>query len=162
MKARTFPFMVVMALVLMTTIAVPASADSGRVTFTGTFSFVSWEENQPSTPGNASKEFAITGWYLEATDARATGLYTFVGQSNRLATKAESWGPTHGTWTMNNDNDPSPEWEGVVTVRPQSTYFVWHISGHGCDENAGMNMNFKVESGDNVPYPFPASGHITK
>jgi hypothetical protein len=162
MKTRTLPLIIVMALMLMTLIAVPAQAESARVLFTGTFSFVSWEENQPESPGNASKEFAKTEWYLEATDARASGLYTFVGQSTRLETKDPAWGPTHGTWTMNNDSDPNPEWEGVVTVRPENTYFVWNITGHGCDEYAGLNMNIKIESGDDVPYPFPLTGHITK
>jgi hypothetical protein len=154
--------MAVIALVLMTLIAVPAQAESNRVTFTGALSVVTWDEDQPLTPGNASKEFAVTQWYLEATDVRVAGLYAFVAQSNRLETKSENWGPTHGTWVLNNDSDPNPEWEGVVTVRPQSTYFVWHISGHGRDEYAGMSMNMKVEGGDSVPYPFLANGQITQ
>jgi hypothetical protein len=162
MKSRTLPFIVVMTLTLMTLSVVPAQADSGRVVFTGALSVVTWDETTLFTPGNAAKEFANTQWYLEATDARVAGLYTFVAQSNRLDTKAENWGPTHGTWVMNNDNDSNPEWEGVVTVRPQSTFFVWNISGHGRDEYAGLNMNIKVEGGDAVPYPFLASGHITK
>lgn len=160
MKQRILGKVFAAALLLAFSVAPPAHADSANTKFTGKLSFISFDALPVESPGNAGIELSISQWFLDATDSRVTGTYTVDGQCTRLVTKGPGWGPCHGTFTVTNQGDSLPEWQGLVTVQPQFDRFFWNFSGHGQGVYEGYNLKFKVVSGTDYPYPWDADGQI--
>lgn len=158
-RQRIVRILVLLALTL--TIATPTRAASPNVDYTGTIDFLSWVDPVPPvvTPGGTIHEQVVTQWIVNVTDPRLSGIYVMSGQCTWPHEKPWPWGPCHLTWTLDTDNDQRPEWSGVLHATPQDYRVYWQGSGHGQDEYAGLNVNFKVEGGP-MP-PGNISGQVT-
>ena len=146
MKARTVSLIIIVSVLLMALAAAPVGAGTKTTDYTGTVAFSgTWEDLElKTTPGGTTHELVLTSFFFNTDDPRVTGDYMMTSKCTWPHGKPFPYGPCQATWTLNNDADPQPEWEGLVTLNPGLHYDQWNGNGRGLDEYTGLKLSFKV------------------
>ena len=146
MKARTVSLVVIVSVLLMAFAASPVGAGTKTTDYTGTASWGGiWNDLEPPVVrGGTVHELVYNPFQIDTTDPRVSGLYKMISKCTWPLNNEFAITPCQVTWTLDNDQDSQPEWEGIVTLTAGPYLDHWNGNGHGLGEYAGLKMSFKA------------------
>ena len=151
MKASMVSLLMIAAFLAMAFAVAPAQAGEKTTDYTGTMTFVDWENVSLAEVGPTVHAQSISQWWVDATDPRVSGMYILDGKCMWPHGEWFGWGPCQAKWTLDANADGQSDWEGQFTVSPQlDRVYFWGGTGQGLGEYAGMHVSFKIYDGQVV------------
>ncbi len=136
------------AFVTIAAITAPVVASAQTITKTkftlikATFLGYSSIDTSPGNSGNIMSKESWYYWDFVTTDLRVGGALTIHGGPLVIpvSNPVSNWGPGHGTWVMDVNNDGKIEWQGVVHIMPDPRNFTTIYSGEGVGDYKGLSI----------------------